>query len=76
MNINKDFPVRSQSRAQYAFWITVAVVAVTWGMLQFIRPGGNPFLGLIAILGFTGMAMRETSLRMKAKKWFKVHGCY
>lgn len=68
MNIKKDFPARSQSRAQYAFWLTVAVVAVTWGMLQFIRPGGNPFLGLIAILGFTGMAMRETSLRRKWKR--------
>lgn len=72
MQIKKDFPARAGSRAQYAFWLTVAVVAVTWGMLQFIRPGGNPFLGLIAILGFTGMAMRETSLRRKWKRAQKV----
>lgn len=69
--MRKTLPVRAGSRAQYAFWLTVAVVAVTWGMLQFIRPGGNPFLGLIAILGFTGMAMRETSLRLKWKRAHK-----
>lgn len=66
--MSKKLPARAASRSQYVFWIIIAVVAVTWGMLQFMRPDGNPFIGLIAVVGFAIMAMRETSLRRQWKK--------
>lgn len=66
--MTKSLPARAASRSQYVFWMLFAVAAVTWGMLQFLRPEGNQEWGLIAIVGFTGMAMRETSLRLKWKR--------
>lgn len=74
MNFNKDFPVRSQSRAKYVGWILFALVFTTIGAHNLMN--ANELVGLVMLAGGAGMAMRETSLRMKAKKWFKVHGCY
>ncbi len=74
MNFKKDFPVRSQSRAKYVGWILFALAFATLGANQLMH--GNEFAGVVMFFGGVGMAMRETSLRMKAKKWFKVHGCY
>ncbi|UVE47596.1 hypothetical protein KS461_10015 [Pseudomonas chlororaphis] len=69
--MSKKFPARSASRGMYIFWLVVAVVMVAWGMTQFIRPGGNLFWGFVAIVGFIGMAMRETVLRRRYKQSLK-----
>lgn len=65
--MSKQLPKRAGSRAQYVFWIVFAIFMTAWGMTQFIRPDGDQFWGAVAIVGFIGMAMRETSLRRKWK---------
>lgn len=62
----KQLPKRAASRAQYVFWIFVAVIMATFGAHYLMNQ--NEFVGVILFFGGIGMAMRETSLRMKWKK--------
>ena len=72
MNFKKDFPVRSQSRAKFVGWILFALAFATVGANQLMH--GNEFVGVFMFFVGVGMAMRETSLRMKAKKWARENG--
>ena len=64
----KTLPKRAGSAVTYTIWMIIATSAIAWGIVQFIRPEGNAFLGFIAVVGFFLMAMRETSLRRKWKR--------
>lgn len=64
----KTLPKRAGSAATYTIWMIIATIAIAWGFIQLIRPDGNAFLGVIAVVGFFLMAMRETSLRRKWKR--------
>ena len=57
-------PKLASSRAQYVFWMIVAVVFACMGAV--LAMAANP-LGLVLFFGGIGMAMRESSLRRKWK---------
>lgn len=57
-------PKRAGSRAQYVFWMIVAVTFSCMGAV--LSMAANP-LGLILFFGGIGMAMRESGLRRKWK---------
>lgn len=72
MEIKKPFPIRSESRSKYVAWILFAIVFSAYGVSQLMH--GNEFVGLAMWIGGVAMAVRETALRMKAKKWAREHG--
>lgn len=59
---------REASRAMLIFWTVFGVFVAAWGALQMIRPEGNKFFGLIALVGFSFMVAREHWLHHKWKK--------
>lgn len=62
--MSKQLPKRAGSRAQYVFWMIVAVTFACTGAV--LSMAANP-LGLVLLFGGIGMAMRESSLRRKWK---------
>ena len=62
--MSKQLPKRAGSRAQYVFWMVVAVIFACMGAV--LTMAANP-LGLVLFFGGIGMAMRESGLRRKWK---------
>jgi len=62
--MSKQLPKRAGSRAQYVFWMIVAVTFACMGAV--LTMAANP-LGLALFFGGIGMAMRESGLRQKWK---------
>lgn len=62
--MSKQLPKRAGSRAQYVFWMIVAVTFACIGAV--LTMASNP-LGLVLFFGGIGMGMRESGLRRKWK---------
>lgn len=62
--MSRQLPKRAGSRAQYVFWMIVAVTFAFMGAV--LSMSANP-LGLALFFGGIGMAMRESGLRRKWK---------